>query len=500
MKEDIFDNIIKDKLDGFTAIPKTDDVWSAFESSAVRINQKNEATDTSNFDQIIKNSLQNVVPAYRAEHWQILKSQLKTIEDRKNTVFISKIMEFAAIFLIVFTFFHWSGWIDNSLRKEKIADPMLFAHIEDAQSIKSNKTTSHTVVKNKPVTKNIDIKSKNINQQATIVSTTPNNRLTDNNPISDLKRSLVQENKNSSFTPINDQVIAENASSDVDPTSIISDLQKSEYIAITENFDQNKNKTVTVDEIGSLTLDSPASEFALAFPMTISSQESKPEYALSIYGSGDINLINTPFDKLYSRASYNKEALNNSYGMSVSKKINKFEMELGLGYAHREYQPDIFREAFGLKENYYSEISLNKISFDIATIPLNFKYHFINQSSWGAYIMAGAALNLVMNADYEKAEKKILGRPAPERYLPDEARLSEKPFIDGLLAGESFKDNYFASVVFGFGIQKKIYNNTSIYVQPSYQRQILSGDIGIGPNKDKIHTSSLQFGVKTILN
>ncbi|HRG42491.1 MAG TPA: hypothetical protein PLC27_13880, partial [Saprospiraceae bacterium] len=60
--------------------------------------------------------------------------------------------------------------------------------------------------------------------------------------------------------------------------------------------------------------------------------------------------------------------------------------------------------------------------------------------------------------------------------------------------------NYFASVGFGFGIEKNISKNVSLYVQPSYQRHILSSDLGIGPNKDRIHTSSLQFGVKSVLN
>lgn len=60
-------------------------------------------------------------------------------------------------------------------------------------------------------------------------------------------------------------------------------------------------------------------------------------------------------------------------------------------------------------------MSLNKISYDIATIPLNFKYHFINQANWGVYIMAGAALNLVMNADYVIDEVKVEGRPAPRK-------------------------------------------------------------------------------------
>jgi len=157
-------------------------------------------------------------------------------------------------------------------------------------------------------------------------------------------------------------------------------------------------------------------------------------------------------------------------------------------------------EAYGQFADHYFEKSLQKISYDIANIPLNFKYHFINQTNWGAYLMAGVALNLILDAKYDINETLRQGKPPVGRFTPEQARLDEKPFITGILNGDNFKDNYFASIGFGFGIEKKILGNTSIYVQPSYQRQILSSDIGIGPNKDKIHTSSLQFGVKTIIN
>jgi len=101
MKEDIFDNIIKEKMKGFAPGPGTDDVWSVFENSPIH---KNQETIDDEFDKIIRSSLMNALPKDRGNHWQLMKSQLKTIEERKNTVVISKIMEFAAIFLIVFTF------------------------------------------------------------------------------------------------------------------------------------------------------------------------------------------------------------------------------------------------------------------------------------------------------------------------------------------------------------------------------------------------------------
>ncbi|MBK7635332.1 MAG: hypothetical protein IPJ13_14435 [Saprospiraceae bacterium] len=258
----------------------------------------------------------------------------------------------------------------------------------------------------------------------------------------------------------------------------------------------NENEWQSLASLSSRQITKPESEMAMIFPMKLSRTNPSTKYAISAYASGDINLINTPFDKLYSLASYNKEALNNSYGVNFSAKKSNLELETGLGYAHRQYQPKLVTEAYGQFADHYFEKSLQKISYDIANIPLNFKYHFINQTNWGAYLMAGVALNLILDAKYDINETLRQGKPPVGRFTPEQARLDEKPFITGILNGDNFKDNYFASIGFGFGIEKKILGNTSIYVQPSYQRQILSSDIGIGPNKDKIHTSSLQFGVK----
>lgn len=491
MKEDIFDNIIKEKLDNLPTAPKTDGAWSAFESSAIFSQSK--AEEDAAFDQKIKDSLQQIKPTFQNHHWQLLKSQLKTIEERKNSVFISKILEFAAIFLIVFTFFNWSGWMDSN--KQPI-DPLLYANTESV-STNSHSSTSEilpaTTASNKEVITTTSIgKSKTKNAQVPVSNVIDNiygSTLAHEDHVLELVADV----------PTEQPIFPSDLS--INPSAIILDLQKIELGEVADISREvlKKSEPVDVEGIRNINVGKLYSEYALSFPMKKSDIIAKPEYSISVFGSGDINLINTPFDKLYSRASYNKEALNRSYGINLSKKVDQFELESGVAYAKREYQPDHFREAFGQKENYYSEVSLNKISYDIVSLPINFKYHFINQSNWGAYIMAGAALNLVMNANYDVSEIKILGRPAPDRYIPEAPRLETKPFINGLLSGDSFKDTYFASIGFGFGIQKKIFENTSVYVQPSYHRQILSADIGIGPNKDKIHTSSLQFGIKTVL-
>jgi hypothetical protein len=489
MNEKKFDDIIKGKMDNLMA-GDGEESWSAFESKWDAASE-NTDIDTQTFDRLIKNKVIGHNQAYHTNHWHQMKEHLKTIEDRKNTVLITKTLEFAAIFLIVFTFSHLSDLINFDKHHPK-------SQKDQYAQIQSNKSTEKSIQKT-----GIDFENKRQNSFDKKIKV--QNVLKQDTPEKLIPHFFVSDNKTSSSIPF-DKL-------DMDPRMAIIALQQEETESI------RTSQTAGLDDVTSLEKDieenrllnsvasllkrdaiKPESEMAMIFPMKISHSVPSTTFGIAAYASGDINLINTPFDKLYSLASYNKEALNNSYGVNFSAKKSYVELETGLGYAHREYQPKLVTEAYGQFADHYFEKSLKKISYDIANIPLNFKFHFINQSNWSAYLMAGAALNLILNAKYDINETLRQGKLPAGRFAPEQARLDEKPFITGILNGDNFKDNYFASIGFGFGIEKKILGNTSIYIQPSYQRQILSSDIGIGPNKDKIHTSSLQFGVKTIIN
>lgn len=488
MNEKKFDDIIKGKLDNFNT-GNSDESWSAFESKwdAANVNSESENKE---FDSLVRSKMVTHSQPFRENHWLKMKEHLKTIEERKNTIFITKALEFAAIFLIVFTFSHLSNLI-NFDKPEINTQKNQFANIE------SNKIQKDV---QKPV-----VKFKNKSQYKLWSKPEEQTPLVQDIQGS-IKHTLVIE-ENVTFLSSN----LDNP--EVDPRMAIIALQQKEFESIRKIKPAvlggktdigpdgiNENEWQSLASLSSRQITKPESEMAMIFPMKLSRTNPSTKYAISAYASGDINLINTPFDKLYSLASYNKEALNNSYGVNFSAKKSNLELETGLGYAHRQYQPKLVTEAYGQFADHYFEKSLQKISYDIANIPLNFKYHFINQTNWGAYLMAGVALNLILDAKYDINETLRQGKPPVGRFTPEQARLDEKPFITGILNSDNFKDNYFASIGFGFGIEKKILGNTSIYVQPSYQRQILSSDIGIGPNKDKIHTSSLQFGVKTIIN
>ena len=492
-----FDNIIREKLDHISP-PSTNDGWLLFEKRLASETDFDQLTGDIGFDNQIKVEVNSINPSFKENHWELLKNQLATIEQRLHSILVSKLMELAGVLLIVFTFSQMPYFVNHP---EKTTNPVS-AKIHYAVQLKQNGNILDQV---KGVGKKI--KSSGVSSGPASSSGYDIDVLNSNGK-SKFQDDLKQFTSSHMANMISDQ-------NDI-PQNISRSSIFVKYLALrshTLKLEMADNKMVTmpmpygpVKSMEKVTIDhldyDPKvvySEMALSFPMKLARTSLPAKYALSIYATADVNLINTPFDKLYSLASYNKEALNNSYGIHFSTEKNNVEFETGLGYSKRIYQPEIITEAYGKFGNNYFEKSLKKISYDIVSLPLNIKYHFINNNQWSTYIMVGAALNVVMNASYSIENKLKEGQPS-NRYTPDQARLDEKDFIHGLLNNDSFKENYFASAGFGFGIEKKIAGKVSMYIQPSYQRQILSSDIGIGPNKDKIHTASLQLGIKTILN
>lgn len=486
MKEKEFDDIIKSKLNRFVPEDSSAGAWENFETSR----QGASMSSDEDFDQIIKSKIIEVRTEYRPIHWRHIKNQLKLIQERKNTIYISKSLELIAITLIVFTFIHWAHYIDVLEIKNKPATSIEFA--SETGSFNANSSQIGTIAQAAVAKNNSNLVTSNKDQKVPFSKSATRqfntNQLLANDPSIKPEEGAPIQNTQPIATRFNDK-------------PLISNLHKP-GVKIKHEAPLIPDPVFAMNEVSQIARIMPTiwSEQPLIIPLSIIKTSSIPKTSLSGYVSADVNLINTPFDKIYSKASYNKEAINHSFGLSVSKKFGSLESELGLGYAQRTYQPEKISEVFNAKENSYSEVSFNKISYDIATLPFSIKYHFINKSKWSAYMMANITLNMVMNAEYGIKKVEVYSRPASGlRYEPD-PRLDEKPFIGGLLAGDRVKDDYFISAGFGFGIEKVVFKNTSVFLQPSYHRHILADDIGIGPNKDKIHTSSLQFGVKTVLN
>ncbi len=495
MNKSSFDESIKNKLSHLPQENKVEGAWDVFKQ---KLDSENDTLTNSDplFDDIIKHKVHNYKYHPTTNSWsKFLEYKYQHIDKYRNILRI-KLMEIAAVLLLLLTFVQW---FENT-------------QIENA----------HPSFENSIIIAEANSVQKTLNEEDKLVFKTQNSILADNSP----------RNKNNSFsansTKSNSKKrpllknIAPLESIHSNPLLSQNELALAPKITLLKDYEENiknwpkntQSKNNPYDDIlanvneystilpmlSTLPTSELYSEFPLMMPMNIDIEDKRQRRAISGYVASDFNLINTPFDKIYSLASYQREFINNSYGLGISQKNGAVEYQFDIAYANRDYEPRKVRESFGGNDMYYFEKSLDKISFDIVTTSLFTKYHFINKNNWSSYLTTIATFNWVMKASYDITENKILGRPSAERFVPETPRLDQKPFNMGVINDHSLAENYFVSAGVGFGIEKSISDKMSIFVEASHHRHLFSADIGVGPNKDKIHTSSIKLGAKTYLN
>ena len=234
-------------------------------------------------------------------------------------------------------------------------------------------------------------------------------------------------------------------------------------------------------------------------------------FRLGVQGASDFNRIITPpiflAGNVHSRDRY---ALGYSGGLTVSWGSRKWEVETGLIYAAKNYIPLITGELEYDFQNGFSGELLKSFEFDVVSIPLDIRRHFIPEGKWRFYATAGVSMNTVMQADYFFTSPKQ-PRPSgpPSQSIPDpppndndtKAGIDKDAYTKGLLQGGGFGKNTFMTANLGVGLERFISHRTSIFAQPQYQHSIrfLAPESGIGPFQDRIHTMRVIFGMRVKL-
>ncbi len=225
----------------------------------------------------------------------------------------------------------------------------------------------------------------------------------------------------------------------------------------------------------------------------------KAKWWINSFGALDLNLINSPFDFVYESSAYLIEDLGLSGGLSLSYDTKLAELELGFLYSEKNYVPRRIGEITGSFSAGYRRTSLEEIKYTIASIPINLKLHANRRGKWSYYAAIGASANLILNSHFD-IQNEILDTPAfgADGAVANQPKLQNKPFEEGIVEGGSWTDNTFFTTQVGLGVQRVLSKNISAYVQPSYSYHMF--DQGVGPNKDFLHTLSLQLGVKVAIN
>ncbi|MBX2875679.1 MAG: PorT family protein [Saprospiraceae bacterium] len=230
-----------------------------------------------------------------------------------------------------------------------------------------------------------------------------------------------------------------------------------------------------------------------------------------VQGSSDYNRVITPPTFIDGkRHELDRYALGYSGGITFSWGNKKWEMESGLIYSAKKYLPLPLSEIDYSLSNGISGEELKSFEYDMVSIPLNFRHHFIPNGKWRFYYTVGVSMHTVMQADYflkSPTRPQPVGPPSnfaapiPPNNNNTKAGVEKSAFTKGLLQGGAFEQNTFFTANLGIGLERYISHRTSLFAQPQYQHTVLYlvDNGGVGPFQDKINTMRLIFGMRVKL-
>lgn len=510
-----FDHTVESKLDNFNTeeLPTdfdalTEKMPSGFDAligAKLATASTSDGSDWEEFEKILDQDaifdkqVSDAVEGYQSpaneSQWPKLAAHLEKVEKRRRRIVITKLIEAAVFLLFILT-------IMQLYPIQNINKQQVFRTIGVQAGLNSSNLTAGDLLrKNERGEKNhaapaslitSNLEPVSIKELSTITTGGPRSsyrqtRSTTAIPSMKLKEIVAEKNK-----------ILTSISSD-EKRHFDKEIQAIEFNALFED------KALATLDIKSLEL--ADKEFSYLFD-GLSSLVKKNQYWFNVYGSPEVNLISTPYDRSYSEDryllgnevdAYAHAAHGYTIGASLSKETTNYEIEGGLEYTSLNYHPKEVYEYTGRATTGITTRFLKEIIFNIVELPLSLKYTVFRKKGWKVYGKNGISAGMVAFANYDIDEKT--SRPLVSLEVArnskiggDDSFVNRKKFDPGFIRSGSVSNNIFATVSAGFGVSKEISEKISFYVQPTYYHNLSVS--GLGPNNDVHHRLSMQIGTK----
>lgn len=461
MKNKDFDKILKDKISNDTNSSQAD--WDVFS----QLLRNAEGFEDINFDNSIKEKVQAHRNNVNPDHWQSLRDRLEKEEKIRRRVFTLKSLELLAL---LFLFIGYQTYEYQKFQNT----PFVFKFEEKLQGSKAIQSIKNIV--------------------ATTLTSSPT--------------ALIAIEK------VSEIFIPETEITDVVENSVDEPIYRNDF-----SEEYKNQKLINVEKITSLltkdinSINKQVSNLNPEFiPYTSGIKpliKEKEKFISGTFSTG-IGITKSSFDRVYNLKAY--EAYDNQYSVGIlfGKKKNNFEVSTGIRYTRRANEPARVIETYGDFLNNYYEISLNKITYNIAEVPVNFKYFFDNKGKTNYYVKAGVNANLSLHNTYTITNKP---KNTPSNALTNtisisdgdeiegkaaRSKLKQKDFSPGILNGGSFSDNYFMTASLEVGVERKLSKNNTLVLGAEYSKYYMID--GIGPNKEKLNNIALNLSLKHYIN
>ena len=506
------DHIVKEALEHLE-VPYDPTSWDDMQQ---RIDQE-LGTD---LDDDIKSTVADLHVGYQHKHWLQLKEWLDFTWYASNKIYISKAAECGLMLLALFTFFNYVGNgeynrpepIAENIPTEMQVSPTNISETDNDLKLDVAASTDYTEVGEN--SKSDDFQGQLPSEKNQIGQETDNNRSQSNisflpaaaNPVVDAQKVIITDENNYTAV-INEAEVIESNTAENGPEIKTGQLENA--------------TSKSIQDLVALESASSIDQLVLSNILPVVSQEnSKPvvpvmvalhsqgekNWAVSAFSDLGFNHISTPYDELYEKSGYNQNRIGIGGGLRVHRDFGPVELSAGLTYSSLKYNPKEFIELF--KRSPESEGTVYRfegIELNLLSVPIHANYYINKTGKWHAYIAAGGAIHLALQAEYEKDAELVPGAlPIPEFVDENEGatvtvgrtpNFEKKKFPDGLLENGSFKDNHYFTLDLGIGVERKISKSTSVFAQPTVYYNLF--DKGLSANNDKINTFTLQLGAKT---
>ena len=496
-----------ENLEGAAFVPMD---WNMMESkldAAMSDAEIDPQMDDIYLDAIAYDHLKDMQPAYNHEHWEMMSARLDEEYAYRRKVFVTKLFEAAIVLLLVWTAFNYfpnkksttsplpiasSGTDTNSnqnntndptdLNEQSLLENEFVASFEKtipSYNKDNQKKIAEDVVNEIPV---IIVESNSINENPFASIPTP--------PISDNKISETPFLNNANSISLLDHKKQKANSLPLEKTLALNEdeILKEKLIVQISPLPSLMNSFLEMDEF-------TTNHFSL--DQIIRKKKLRThEVFFSMYGSSDINFVDSDFYNNNTREWDVYQRYRSGYGggFALGFQLKRFLIETGISYNAVSYQQREEARIIGSFARGYVEETWDDAELSMVQVPLNIQYSFLVKSKWRMYSLTGVSINMALQNNFNFQLEDQENTASRSISVNESEIASEALLYKGILEGGGLRENSYLTVNLGFGVERKFTYRWSLFLQPVYRRHFLID--GIGPNEDRIHSSSFRFGAK----
>ncbi len=510
MKMNEFDRIIREKLENLEPeyAPET---WDLLEQK-MDASEAGPAvvTDEEAIDELAFAKLHQFETPYNSEHWQEFSQRLDKEAASVREVMRYKLVEVSLMLLLLLTLWQYLPVNQNhsvpEVHPTSPAEPLQapLPRADQQRTFPSDGNQSVTTVD--AGTTNATSTANNTNQQsiAANIPLAEDHMINSGEAIATPPAAVDApvNNQSPSFIPsreqnnlhiakkdqlndlLNDPSAKDRGLSQWDTEALLADLESIELEELSPDGDEHSLKLL---------------------PLTA---RKKFNIRIGMQGAPNYDRIITPPTEVDedSIVSLDRYSLGYTGGITIGVERGRWEVETGLFYTAKSYQPlSVLYVTGSVKNGLYGE-GAKDFEFNIVSLPMKIRYNYLLQDTWRLYASTGVSMHTVMQANYYLADqdgfRNALFAPAPvprgEQERPEQ--VEQYDLNKGLLEGGGLWENSYFSANVGLGVEKNLNGRLSIFGQANYSHSFLYPNGGIGPFLDRFHTTSLLMGIRVMVS